>query len=65
MSDMLMFSAAQTTDSFQLQKLELQVLFLVKGWIVNNNTGCIILFWVVVDGQLLNLNIVLKIYIND
>lgn len=49
MPDMLMFSVAQTTDSFQLQELEFQVLFLVKEWIVNKNTGCLILFWVVVN----------------
>lgn len=67
MPDMLIFSAAQTTDSFQLQELDIQVLFLVKGWIVNNNTGCLILFCIGVDKvqQVLNLNTVLKIGIND
>lgn len=49
MPDMLISSAAQTTDSFQLQKLELQVLIFVKEWIVNNNKSCLILFCVVVD----------------
>lgn len=68
MPDMLIFSAAQTTNYFQLQELDIQVLFLVKWWIVNNNnTGCLILFCIGVDKvqQVLNLNTVLKIGIND
>lgn len=67
MQDMLIFSAAQTTNSFQLQELDIQVLFLVKWWIVNNNTRCLILFCIGVDKvqQVLNLNTVLKIGIND